>query len=86
MYIRRTISILASAISIGICVFITYISRDVDLSTILFNLSFLGVMLIMIGAAYAIGLRRLIQTGNGLKRATEALKNAGDDLDTGSIV
>lgn len=82
MYIRRTISILASAISIGICVFITYISRDVDLSTILFNLSFLCVMLIMIGAAYAIGLRRLIQTGNGLKRATEALKNAGDDLDT----
>lgn len=82
MYIRRTISILASAVSVGICVFITYISRDVDLSTILFNLSFLGVMLIMIGAAYAIGLRRLIQAGNGLQRATEALKNAGGDLDT----
>lgn len=81
MYIRRIISILASAVSIGICVFITYISRDVDMYTIVFNLSFLGVMLLMTGAACATGLRSLIQSCSGLQRATEALKNAGGDLD-----
>lgn len=82
MYIRRIISILASAVSVGICVFITYISRDVEASTIIFNLTFLVIMLLMIGAAYLIGLRRLMQDCRSLQRASDALKNAGGDLDT----
>lgn len=82
MYIRRIISILASAVSVGICVFITYISRDVEASTIIFNLAFLVIMLLMIGAAYLIGLRRLMQDCRSLQRASDALKNAGGDLDT----
>lgn len=55
--------------------FITYISRDVDFSTLLFNLIFLTVMLLMIAAAYFIGLHRLMQVSKGLKRAAEAIKN-----------
>lgn len=82
MYIRRIISILASAVSVGICVFITYISRDVEASTIIFNLTFLVIMLLMTGAAYLIGLRRLMQDCRSLQRASDALKNAGGDLDT----
>lgn len=83
MYIRRTISILAAALSIGVCVFITYISRDVDQSTILFNLIFLGVMLLMVSAACIVCLRRLIQDCRGLKDAAAAIKNGnGEDFFT----
>ncbi len=75
MYIRRIFSVLAAALSIGICVFITYISRDVDLKTILFNLGFLTVMLLMTAAAYLAGLRWLILDCSALRRATETIQN-----------
>ncbi|MDO4323955.1 MAG: MotA/TolQ/ExbB proton channel family protein [Lachnospiraceae bacterium] len=75
MYIRRFISVLAAALSIGVCVFITYISRDVDFGTIVFNLSFLGVMLLMLLAACLVGLRRLLQVCKGLKRGIAAIEN-----------
>ncbi|MFR8548462.1 MAG: MotA/TolQ/ExbB proton channel family protein [Lachnospiraceae bacterium] len=80
MYIRRSISVLAAAVSIGICIFITYISRDVEFSTILFNLSFLAIMLAMIAAACLIGLRRLIQDCRALRRAAESLKDGSAQL------
>ena len=51
LYLRRTISILGAALSVGVCVFITYISREADFTTILFNLVFLGIMLLMTAAA-----------------------------------
>lgn len=75
MYIRRFISVLAAFLSVGVCVFITYISRDVDLGTIVFNLSFLGVMLLMLLAACLAGLRRLMQSCKGLKRGIAAIQN-----------
>lgn len=78
MYIRRFISVLAAALSIGVCVFITYISRDVDQGTILFNLVFLGVMLVAVAAAYLAGLRRLMQDCRGLTHAAELIQNETD--------
>lgn len=84
MFARRFISGIAAVLSIGVCVFITYISRDVDRSTILFNLIFLGAMLLMLGAAYLIGIRRLIGVCKGLKHATEAIKNGETEGLSGS--
>ena len=74
LYLRRTISILGAALSVGVCVFITYISREADSTTILFNLVFLGVMLLMTAAACFSGLRRLIQTTCALKRASDKIR------------
>lgn len=75
MYIRRTISILAAALSIGVCVFITYISKDVDQGTILFNLAFLALMLIMVFSACIAGLGRLIRDCRSLKNATRDIRD-----------
>lgn len=73
MYIRRTISLLAAALSVGICGFITYISRDVTQTTLLFNLLFLAVMLLMILAACMIGTRRLISDCSHIQKASCAI-------------
>lgn len=75
MYIRRIFSVAAAVLSIGICVFITYISRDVDLQTVLFNLGFLAVMLIMIVVSYLVGLRRLIGDCHSLNQASSMLRD-----------
>lgn len=85
MYIRRFISILAAAVSIGVCIFITYISRDVDFQTILFNLLFLGVMLLMLLAVILFGMRRLSGICRGLRRGIARIKDssAGGSLTDG---
>lgn len=75
MYIRRTISVLAAALSIAVCGFITYISRDVTQTTLLFNLIFLAVMLLIILAACLIGTRRLIQDCSCLQKAARAISD-----------
>ena len=73
MYIRRTVSILGCALALAVCVFITYISRDVDAQTIFYNLGFLAVMLLMLLAASLTCLRRLMQVSRGLARGTAAV-------------
>lgn len=79
MFLRRTVSAAAAALSVGVCVFITYFSRDTGNTTIYFNLGFLALMLVMLLAACIVGLRRLIQVENGLARGTKALKNAAQE-------
>lgn len=79
MYIRRIISVIAAALSVGVCVFITYISRDADQSSIIFNLAFLAVMLLMLAAACIAGLGRLMRVCKGLKNGTAAVKKAAED-------
>ncbi len=74
MYLRRFISVLLVALAIGVCVFITYISRDVDQNTIIFNLSFLGIMLAAVIAAFAAGLRRLMGDCRGLRQGTDTVR------------
>ncbi len=86
MYIRRFISVLAAVLSVGVCVFITYISRDVDLATIVFNLSFLGLMLLMLLAACLAGLRRLVQSCKGLKRGIAAIENGAFNTSNGGRI
>ena len=63
-----------AALSVGVCVFITWFSRDVDQTTIFFNLGFLVLMLCMILAASLTGLRRLMQISRSLKSAAAAIR------------
>lgn len=79
LYIRRFISVLAALLSIGVCVFITYISRDADQSSILFNLTFLAVMLLMLLAAILFGIRRVMQICKGLRRAIDTVSHASEN-------
>jgi hypothetical protein len=68
--------------AIGICVFITYISKDVDQSTILFNLSFLAVMVLAVIIAFVAGLRHLIQDCRGLQHGIDTIRNGISDSDS----
>lgn len=74
MYIRRFLSIAAAALSIAVCVFITYISRDTGAATIYFNLGFLAVMLCMVCVAYLSGVLRLIRASRALQRGADAVR------------
>ncbi len=65
-------------LSIGVCAFITFISRDVDQNTILFNLVFLGVMLLMVIAAVSFGVFRLMQVCKGLRHGIDMIKEASE--------
>ena len=75
LYTRRIISVAGAVLSIGVCVFITWFSRDVGRTTIFFNLGFLALMLCMILAASLTGMRRLMQITRSLRRATEAIRD-----------
>lgn len=79
MYIRRTISVLTAALSVGVCVFITYVSRGAWDSTILFNLVFLAIMLLALAAACFTGLRRLIGASRELQRAADTIRASSRD-------
>lgn len=78
MYIRRIVSAAGTALAIGVCVSITYISRDVDHITLLFNLGMLAVMLCITAAAYFAGMRKLIQASRALQRGTDTIRTANE--------
>ncbi len=78
MYARRFISAVAALISVGVCIFITWLSKDVDLGTILFNLVFLAIMLLMLSAAYLVGMRRLMSVCRGLRRGIDAIRSGAE--------
>ncbi|MCC8067814.1 MAG: hypothetical protein LIO94_12070, partial [Clostridiales bacterium] len=77
MYARRIISVLMAALAIAVCVFITYISGDVDTSSLVINLTFLGVMLFAILTAVFTSLRRLSGISKSLAHATAMIRTAG---------
>ncbi|MCD7735989.1 MAG: MotA/TolQ/ExbB proton channel family protein [Lachnospiraceae bacterium] len=79
MYARRVISVLTAMLAVGVCVFITYISGDVNTSSLVINLSFLGVMLLAILAAIFTGLRRLSRISSSLARATDIIRTSASD-------
>ncbi len=78
MYVRRTLSILASALAIGVCAYITYISRDVEASSLAINFGFLGVMILAILISI-FGLARLISVSRGLARAVDIVRTSASE-------
>ncbi|MCC8045612.1 MAG: MotA/TolQ/ExbB proton channel family protein [Clostridiales bacterium] len=81
MYARRFISVATAALAIAICVFITYISRDVDTASLVINFSFLAVMLLAIGASFFTCLLRLVRISKSLALTAEQIRTAGADSD-----
>lgn len=71
---RRFISVLTAVLAIGVCVFITYISRDVELTSLAVNLGFLAVMLIAILASLFTGMLRLTRISKALAKASEDIR------------
>ncbi len=79
MYARRSMTVLVSALAIGICVYISYISSDVEPSALAINFGFLGIMLITILIAFFAGLLRLMSISKGLKYATDIVRTADSE-------
>lgn len=82
MYARRFISVVTAVLAVGICVFITYISRDVEATSLAINLGFLAVMLIAILVSFATGLLRLMDISKGLSHGTEFIRTLDPDDET----
>ncbi|MCD7884385.1 MAG: MotA/TolQ/ExbB proton channel family protein [Lachnospiraceae bacterium] len=81
MYARRFISVVTAAVAIGICVFITYISRDVDTTSLVINFSFLAVMVLAIGASFFSCLLRLIRISKSLSLTAERIRTSDGGSD-----
>ncbi len=79
MYARRTLCILTSALAVGVCVYISYISSDVEAASLAINFGFLGVMLAAILIAVLAGLIRLIRISKELSRAADIARSSSSE-------
>ncbi|MCD8336144.1 MAG: MotA/TolQ/ExbB proton channel family protein, partial [Lachnospiraceae bacterium] len=79
---RRIISVVTAVLAVGICVFITYISRDVEITSLAINLGFLAVMLIAILASFFTGLLRLMNISKALGHGADFIHTLVPDGET----
>ena len=70
---RKASNILVALLGAGVCAFITWLAIDTDRFTLIYNLAFLAVMLLIIFVAWISGFRRLNQTVQGLDAASGKL-------------
>ncbi len=82
MYGRRFISVLTAALAVGICVFITWISRGVEISSLAINLGFLGIMIIAILISLFTGLLKLTRISRALSRAADSIRESDSEEST----
>ncbi|MCD8013952.1 MAG: MotA/TolQ/ExbB proton channel family protein [Lachnospiraceae bacterium] len=82
MYGRRFISVLTAALAVGICVFITWISRSVEISSLAINLGFLGIMIIAIIISLFTGLLKLTRISRALSRAADSIRESDSEEST----
>ena len=82
---RRSSNLLVALGAAAVCAFMTYLTLGAGLVTILYNVGFLAVMLIIIFLSWLFGFRRMRQTVNGLDGASRKLvavyKNQADMAD-----
>ncbi len=82
---RKTSNVLTGLIAAGICGAMVWLTLGAGLATIIYNLSFLAVMLVIILLALIFGFRRMRQTVRGLDNASRKLisvyKNKADMAD-----
>lgn len=78
---RKFFNVLTAFAAVGVCAFMTVISLDADIYTLIYNLVILGIMAVIIIFAGLFGFLRMHQTANGLDRASGKLidiyKNKG---------
>ncbi len=79
MYARRSISVLTSLLAIGVCVYISYISRDVGTNSLAINLGFLGIMVIAVLLSIFTGVVRLTRISSGLRRAADIIRTSASE-------
>ena len=70
---RKVSNVLTAILAAGICVFITMLSMDADIYTIIYNLAFLGIMLVIMSFAWGFGFYRINRTVRGLDLASQKL-------------
>ena len=82
---RKLSNVVVGLVAAGVCALITYLTLDSSFSNIVYNLCFLAVMLIIMVVGFGVGFSRLIQTRNGLDRATkkmQQLSSSGGNMAT----
>ena len=70
---RKVSNVLTAILAAGICVFITMLAIDADIYTIIYNLVFLGIMLVIMAFAWGFGFCRINRTVRGLDLASQKL-------------
>ncbi len=70
---RKLLGVLAVAFSVAVCAFVTYLTVGSGQMTLIYNIGFLVVMLLMITAAILFGFLRMHETAKGLDRASKKL-------------
>ena len=73
---RRASNVLAALAAAGVCALMVWITLGSGLQTVIYNLVFLGIMLVIIMLSLALGFRRMSQTRRGLDRASRKLMSA----------
>ena len=71
---RKFSNVIVGLVAAGVCALITYLTLDSSFANIVYNLSFLAVMLIIMAVGFGVGFSRLIQTRKALDRATKKMK------------
>lgn len=71
---RKFSNFIVGLIAAAVCVLITYLTLDSSFSNIVYNLCFLGVMLLIMAVGLGVGFLRLSQTKSGLDQATKKMK------------
>ena len=71
---RKFSNVVIGLVAAGVCALITYLTLDSSFTNIVYNLCFLAVMLMIMAVGFGGGFTRLIQTRNGLDRATKKMQ------------
>ena len=71
---RKFSNVVIGLVAAGVCALITYLTLDSSFTNIVYNLCFLAVMLMIMAVGFGVGFTRLIQTRNGLDRATKKMQ------------
>ncbi|MDD3794418.1 MAG: MotA/TolQ/ExbB proton channel family protein [Lachnospiraceae bacterium] len=72
---RKISYVVTALLAAGVCVFMSVLSMDADISTLIYNLTVLGIMLVIILFAWLFGFRRINQTVQGMDVASRSLIN-----------
>lgn len=72
---RKVSNVIVGLVAVGVCAFMGWITLGAGMESIIYNFTFLGVMLFIILLALCLGFARMSQTVRGLKRASKKLMN-----------
>ncbi len=83
---RKASNYLVGLMAAGVCFLMTWLTITADLTAVIYNLAVLGVMLIIIICAIALGFHRMHKTRKGLDNASRKLMAVYRDNDRAELV